>query len=67
MQNFPGKIEYFSRKSQLFRSENSVSLAFSMREAANTLRGQCPIVVFARIFKKIPFYNGPINRQIQAF
>jgi hypothetical protein len=50
IQNFPGKIEYFSCKSELFRSENSVSLAVSVREVVNTLKEQCPIVVFARKF-----------------
>jgi hypothetical protein len=55
MQKFPGKIEYFSRKSELFRSENSIYLTFSVRGVANTLRGQCPIVVFARKFTKFPF------------
>jgi hypothetical protein len=64
---FPGKIEYFSRKSELYRSKNRVFLTFLVREGTNTLRGQCPIVVFARKFSKFSFYNDQINRQILAF
>jgi hypothetical protein len=72
------KIDTFSREKvyvfadfcnsvRLFWSEKSIFDGFQIREVADTLRGQCPIVVYARKFTNFPVYNGQNNRRIQAF
>jgi hypothetical protein len=57
----------FSRKSKLFRSENSISFVFKVRKVAHIWRDQRPIVIWARKSQKNPIYNGQINRRKHHF
>jgi hypothetical protein len=53
-------LDDFSNPLDLFRSENSISCMFKVREVAHIGRGLFLIVVCAQEFQKNPIYNGQI-------